>query len=152
MSTLSHSIDTVAVAAATEAAWQRLPQVPAEVVHTLHGGVYTRTARLRKGVAVCTALIKVPTTLILHGDVAVDVGGRWNTYRGTQVLVAHAGRKHVMIANEDTTITMAFPTRAATVLEAEQQFTDEWRELQTNTGGSPSTTINTHNQESQCQE
>lgn len=146
MSTLSSS--PVAAAALTEVAWRELPQERVPIVHSLHGGVYTRTARLRAGVAITSALIKVPTTLVVHGKLAVMGEHSWQVYDGTHVLVAYAGRKQVMRAIQDTTITMIFPTQARTVAEAEAEFTDEWRNLQT-ADGAGDIIINTH-QENAC--
>lgn len=148
MSTLSST--PVAVACAVEAAWGKLPQERIPIVHTLHGGVYTRTARIPKGVGITSATIKVPTTLVVHGALAVLTDASWILYEGTNILVAAGGRKQVMRAHEDTTITMIFPTRASTVAEAEAEFTDEWRNLQT-ADGAGDIIINTH-QENVCQE
>lgn len=126
------------------------PQVEVPIVHSLHGGVYTRTCLIRAGVRITGAAIKVPTTLIIHGDALFLSAGKWDRYTGTHVLAAEAGRKQIIVAREDTRVTMIFPSRARTVAEAEQEFTDEHALLQSNRCAC-SSTINTH-QGPPCQE
>jgi len=118
------------------------------MIHTLHGGVYTRTARVPAGVEFTSALIKIPTTVIVHGDLLVLIDGQFSRFTGLNVLPAAAGRRQHMGTLAQTDITMIFPTSALSVQEAEQEFTDEWRLL----GHHPDDiTINTH-KEPPCQD
>lgn len=97
--------------------------------HTLHAGLYTRTAFVRAGSTILGAAIKIPTTLIVTGRCVVNVGSLPVTLTGTNVLTAAAHRRQFFGAVEDTAITMAFSTRAQTVEDAEREFTDEWESL-----------------------
>ena len=131
-----------------EARIRKLPQAAIRLVHSLHGGVYTRTARVPAGVEFTSALILVPTTVIVHGDLLVLDRGVFVRFVGLQVLPASAYRRQVMRTIADTDITMIFPSRATSVVEAEQEFTDEWRLL----GHHPDDIIiNTH-EEPPCQD
>lgn len=97
--------------------------------HVIHAGMYARTIKLPAGVMLTGALIKIPTTIIVHGVASVYTGADVITLNGYHVIPASAGRKQVFMAHEDTMITMIFPTTAQTVEEAEQQFTDEYELL-----------------------
>ena len=39
--------------------------------HVLHSGMYSRTIKIPEGVLLTGALVKVPTILVVNGDVAV---------------------------------------------------------------------------------
>jgi hypothetical protein len=93
--------------------------------HTLHAGIYTRTVKLRAGSRLTGALIKIPTTLTLVGDVTVFVGDDTIELSGYNVLAASAGRKQAFVAHTDVALTMMFATQAKTIEEAENEFTDE---------------------------
>lgn len=101
------------------------PQECVITYHTLHSGVYTRTIYLKKGQVIAGAFIKIPTTLIVIGNLNVSIGEEFNTLVGTHILIAIANRKQIMVANEDSTIIMVFKTMASTIEEAEYEFTDE---------------------------
>lgn len=103
-----------------------LPQVPIRTEHLLHGGMYARTVHVPAGVLITGTLIKVPTILIVEGDVLIYVG-RDAPLHSTEyrVFAASAGRKQAFVAQTDMRLTMVFPTQAKTVEEAEQEFTDE---------------------------
>jgi hypothetical protein len=105
------------------------PQVAITTHHVLHGGMYLRTICLPKGVALTSALFKIPTAVILSGDVRVFVGDEKIDFVGYHVLPASAGRKTGYLAFEDTMVTMVFPTKATTVEQAEAEFTDEAERL-----------------------
>ena len=126
------------------------PQVEVPIFHSLHGGTYTRTCRIPKGVLVTGVMIKIPTTVIIHGDALFLRDGKWDQFTGTHVLPAEAGRKQVVAAVEDTVVTMILPSQATSVEEAEREFTDEWQKLQSNRCAC-GTSINTH-KEQPCQE
>jgi hypothetical protein len=103
------------------------------IEHILQGGVYARRARLPEGAIIVGALVRIPTTLIVHGDAWV-YAGKWHHIRGQRVISGEAGRKQIFAAVEPTEITMSFPTQAKTVQEAEAEFTDETAKLQTRRG------------------
>lgn len=103
--------------------------VPIVTSHVLHAGMYFRTVRIPGGRAVTGALIKLPTVLIVNGNVVVYTGEEELHLTGYNVLAAAAGRKSAFAAIGDTDITMAFSTQARTVDEAEREFTDEFDAL-----------------------
>ena len=71
-------------------------------------------------------LIKIATLLVIDGDVLVHVGDDAPLrLQGHHVLPAAAGRKQAFLALADTHITMIFASGAASVAEAEAEFTDE---------------------------
>ena len=112
-----------------------LPQVPIATHHVLHAGVYSRTICIPAGTALAGAMIKVPTTLVVHGHASVLIGdGEERVLDGYHVLAASAGRKQAYIAHADTHITMSFRTQARTVEEAEREFTDEADQLMSRSG------------------
>lgn len=116
----------IANVAALEEKILSLPQVEIKTHHVLHGGMYARTIVIPAGVVLTGALIKIPTMLLISGDVAVSRGDA-DVVRitGTAVIPASAGRKQAFIAYSDTSVTMAFPTRATTIEQAEAEFTDD---------------------------
>ncbi len=105
------------------------PLFDLEMHHLIHGGVYYRTCYLPAGVQITGALVKIATTLIIVGDVIVWLDEVAQRITGHHMLPASAYRKQAFRALADTMITMIFPTDAKTVAEAEQQFTDQWRDL-----------------------
>jgi hypothetical protein len=107
------------------------PQIAVQITHTLHAGLYARTACIPAGVMITGALIKVNTVLIVSGDTTVFIGNRTMRLHGYHVLQASAGRKQAFIAHAELHLTMLFATDAATVEEAEAQFTEEHGRLST---------------------
>lgn len=103
----------------------KLPQEQLATHHVLHGGMYTRTILIKKGVIIIGALVKVPTTLIVNGDCTVNVGDQIVRLVGYCVIPASANRKQAFVANEDTYLTMIFQTKAQTIEQAEDEFTDD---------------------------
>lgn len=118
-----------------------LPQQHIATRHTIHGGLYTRTITIPKGVVITGVLIKIPTTLIFNGHAHINTGETGVELRGYHILPASAGRKQVIIAHEDTDLTMVFPTDAKTVEEAEAQFTDEFDLLMSHNSSDDTITI-----------
>jgi hypothetical protein len=102
-----------------------LPQVDLPVHHILHGGMYSRSLVIPAGVVIAGAFIKVPTTLVVSGNVTVYANDQAYEIDGYQVLVASAGRKQLFVAHTDTNMTMTFATDAKTVEDAEDEFTSE---------------------------
>lgn len=108
-----------------------LPQVQIRTHHFLHAGMYSRTVFVPAGVLITGVLIKVPTLLISDGDATVYVDGTPMFLRGRCVVRAEGGRKQAFFAETDLHLTMLFATSAATVEEAEAEFTSEPELLQT---------------------
>ena len=108
-----------------EARTAELEQVEIPTDHVLHGGMYARTIKIPAGVLLTGAHIKRSTMLVISGHVTVFVGDGSIEITGYQVLPASAGRKQAFLAHTDTFVTMLFPSEAATVEAAENEFTDE---------------------------
>lgn len=126
------AISSKALAALREVETELLarPQLSAKTQHVLHGGLYSRTLLLPKGVMITGALVKIPTLLILNGDMWVWLGERRARFIGFQVVPASAHRKQAFMGiAEESFITMVFPTKAKTVEECEWEFTDEANRL-----------------------
>ena len=112
-----------------EAFCRTLPQIEPVMEHLLHAGMYFRTARVEANQVFTNVLVKIPTVLIVSGVAAVNVNGRWHWIRGYNVLAAAAHRKSIYLTQTATEFTMAFPSHAKTVEEAEREFTDESEQL-----------------------
>lgn len=110
---------------AMQSSLAHLPQVSITTGHVLHGGVYARTVTLHPGVLIIGVLVKVPTTLIINGDVSVYLGDETVRLSGYHVIPASAHRKQAFYAHTETTLTMILPTDAETIEAAEDAFTDE---------------------------
>lgn len=106
-----------------------LPQVDIRTEHLLHAGMYARTILVPKGAVAAGALIKIATVLIVAGEGLLTVGDHAERLSGYCVIAGSAGRKQVFLALEDTYITMLFPTKAETVGQAEEEFTDDFARL-----------------------
>lgn len=119
---------------AFEAAAMTMPQAQIHTQHVFHAGMYARTICLPAKHALTGALIKVPTLVIISGDVQVFTGGEVVLLHGYNVLPGSAGRKQAFHALTDTRITMLFPTQAKTVEDAEREFTDEYEMLMSRAG------------------
>jgi hypothetical protein len=113
----------------------QFPQVTIETSHLFHSGIYTRTILIPAGVVMTGALIKIPTTLIISGDVTVTVGDGSMRLTGYNVISASSGRKQIFYAHTDTYLSMMFATSCTTIEDAENEFTDESEKLQTRQGG-----------------
>lgn len=109
-----------------------LKQEDIPLEHFLWSGTYVRTCYIKKGEIIVGAFLKIPTVVIVSGNCKVVVGSKCETIVGYQVLKGSPGRRQAFRALEDTVITMFFATKAKTLLEAEQEMTDEWELLTTN--------------------
>lgn len=107
-------------------------EVDIPIEQFIYEGVYYRTCKVPKGVAIIGAFIKIPTTVIVSGDCYVTLGNTVGRLEGYNVIKAEAGRRQAFRAVEDTYITMCFKTDAKDVKDAEKEFTDEWMLLTTN--------------------
>lgn len=104
-------------------------QVKIDTHHIIHGGMYGRTITIPAGVMLTGVLIKVPTILVISGDCTVFADNKSYRISGFHAIPASAYRKQAFIAHIDTSMTMILASDAATVAEAEDQFTDEGDEL-----------------------
>lgn len=114
---------------AVESAAMQREQLHFQTEHVIHAGMYARTVRLKPGTLIVGALIKIPTILVVHGCAIVFAGDQWYRIDDYQVIPASAGRKQIFVALATTEITMMFPTKAMSVSDAEQEFTDEMEKL-----------------------
>ena len=103
----------------------QLPQEPIETAHLFHAGLYARSIVIPAGVMITGTLIKIPTILIISGDVVMYVDGQARELHGYNVFAASAQRKQAFVALSDAAMTMLFPTEAKTVAAAEDEFTGE---------------------------
>lgn len=119
------SADAIAAVCRLQAETENLPQVEIETRHSLHAGMYARTIMVPAGVLAVGVFIKVATLLIISGRGAVYIDGAAREVEGYHVIKGDAGRKQAWLSFDDTHITMIFPSAAASVEEAEAEFTDE---------------------------
>lgn len=110
------------------------PQADILTEHVLHAGMYARTMTLPPNGVMVGALIKIPTMVIVSGSCYVYTEEGPLHLEGYHVIPASANRKQVFMAQEETSITMFFPTQAETVEQAEQEFTDDYARLVSRTG------------------
>ena len=104
---------------------RQFPQEEIETHHVIHGGMYARTISIKAGDMLTGALVKIPTILVINGDVTVFADNESFRLTGFHVLPASANRKQAFIAHADTAMTMVFASSATTVHDAENEFTDE---------------------------
>lgn len=121
----------VAEVKALESLNETLPPADVPTDHFIHAGCYVRTCRISAGVLLTSALIKVPTVVIVSGDVVIRTDGESRRVTGYAVLRGMAGRKVAYYALQDTTITMIYATRNAVPQDCEPEFTDEYEKLLT---------------------
>jgi hypothetical protein len=102
-----------------------LPQTDIKTFHTLHGGMYARTIMVPADTFLTGVVIKIATILIAQGDTIVYIGNETIRLTGYNVIPAGAHRKQAVLTLTDTYFTMILPTKAKTIKEAEEDFTDE---------------------------
>ncbi len=129
MSLPSMSPDAVENVRRFEVALGQCPQARLHTEHSFHAGIYTRTIKLPAGVALAGVTIKVPTVLIISGDVLTYGDNGTTRITGYHVTLGQPGRKQAFVALTDTWMTMMFATDAQDVETAERQFTDEYENL-----------------------
>lgn len=125
----SMSEDAISKVTTLENQLKEMDQLQITTWHTLHGGIYTRTILIEKDTAITGALVNVPTTLVVNGDVVVYANDSVQRYTGYNVIPASAHRKQAFVAMEDTMLTMSFSTNASTIGQAEDEFTNQSAEL-----------------------
>lgn len=112
------------------------PQITIGTDHVIHAGLYARTVTVARGLMVGGTVIKIPTLLIVNGDITLWVGeGHEKRYVGYHVLPASAFRRSVFIANADTSLTMIFATQADSIYAAEDEFAEEPEKLMSRAPG-----------------
>lgn len=121
----SMSEDAVSKVCEFEDSVLKEPQTQIETSHTFHAGMYARSITLPANTVLTGALIKIPTLIIVEGEVQIYTGEKLINLIGYNVLKADAFRKQIFIAKTDTNITMIFPTKTTIVETAEEEFTDE---------------------------
>lgn len=129
MNALATSEDTIGKLMRVQQALMQTPQIEVHTEHVIHGGIYTRTIRMKPGTYVMGAHYKVPSTVVLCGTLYAYSGDKWKRFDGVNVLTGSKGRKQLFATpyeNEaDAVITMSFRTDAKTVEQAENEMTDE---------------------------
>lgn len=113
-----------------------MPQVDLPTTQVLHAGMYARNMFVATGVTVTGAFMKCPTMLIISGHMLVYIGSETVEFKGYHIIPAGANRKQAGYAVTDTNVTMLFPTKAKTIEEAEEEFTDETNKLMSRNGSS----------------
>ena len=121
----SMSLEAIDRVRAFEDITAQMEQADIVTWHVLHGGMYSRTIEIPAGVVLTGALVKVPTTLVVNGDVSVFANDREVRITGHAVIPASANRKQAFIAHDNTWLTMTFKTDASTIEAAEDEFTEE---------------------------
>lgn len=109
----------------TEAIEKNFPIAEIDTHHIIHGGMYSRTIKLPAKTVLAGALLKVGTILIINGDVLVYTDDKAIELNGYNVFAASSNRKQAFYAITETYMTTVFPTKAKTISEAEEEFTDE---------------------------
>ena len=99
--------------------------------HFLHAGCYVRNVFLRQHSFLVGAKIKVDTVLIISGDVVINMNGASKRFCGYHIIRALNPRQQMIYANQDTNLTMLYASDVKTVEEAEQEFTDDYKQLLT---------------------
>lgn len=118
-----------------------MPQAELPTTQVLHAGMYVRNMFVAAGVTVTGAFMKCPTILIISGHMLVYIGSETVEFKGYHIIPAGANRKQAGYAFADTNVTMLFPTKAKTIEEAEEEFTDEADKLMSRKGGSNDITV-----------
>lgn len=98
---------------------------PLPVEQHIYAGVYTRTGCQKAGIVCATALVKVPTQLIVSGHCRIWCEDQVFEVNGYRVLEGMAGRQMIVYTIEDTWATVLFATDAKTPEEAEAEAVGE---------------------------
>lgn len=110
---------------------QKRPQPKIRTEHHLHAGVYSRTIYVPAGCVAVGLKIKLATQLICAGHFKLTDGTCSKEFKGFHVLEGFAGRRAAVYAVTNSAFTMLFATKAKSVEEAENEFTDEPERLLT---------------------
>jgi hypothetical protein len=122
-------------------AFRHFPQQDVITHNLIHGGMYARTIRLDPDVLCCGTLIKVPTIIIIEGNVLVYTDNDCVELKGYNIFAASKHRKQAVFTKSSVNWTMIFRTDAKTIAEAEEEFTDEVDQLISRKKGSDNINI-----------
>lgn len=100
-------------------------QVNIPTEHWLHAGMYARTCRIPAGAVISGALIARPTVVIISGHCVLNAGGAVREVNGYECLRGAAGRKQIIRAITDTSVTLVMRSSASSLEAAEQELTPE---------------------------
>jgi hypothetical protein len=104
-----------------------VPQIGIPTEHLIHGGMYARTIYMPKDSLVTGTLIKISTVVLMHGHTCWYVGEDQPVFRkGYHVVPASPGRRQVVVAIDESYITMISAYDGDTLEGAERNFTDEY--------------------------
>lgn len=104
---------------------KEFPQIEIHTEHLIHGLIYSRTIRLKRGDITLGSIVMHPTTLIINGPVSITNGSKQTELDGYNVIPGAAGRQQIFVARGDVQITMIFATNAQTVEEVEDILFDD---------------------------
>ncbi len=124
---------------------QAQPQIDLKMEHRVWADMYSRMVLLPAGLSMTGVPVKIATQVTIIGTCKVWMGA-WKHIVGPTTLIAEAGRKQMFEAITDTYILMAFGTKARTLSEAEEEFTDAPETLASRRPGALNDTIITGEQ------
>lgn len=104
---------------------EKLPQRQIETEHRLHGGIYSRTLRVPAETLVVGLPIIVETQLVCQGHFVLTDGIQSKEFNGYHILEGRSGRRAAVRTLTDCVFTMIVATKATSVEEAENEFTNE---------------------------
>lgn len=108
---------------------EEFPDLDLPLKQWITDGIYYRTLFLPAGFVIISAMVKIPTTILITGDCLATIGDHVERFTGICNVKASANRRVAYRALEDTFITMYFKTSATDVTEAEKEMTDEFNLL-----------------------
>jgi hypothetical protein len=108
---------------------RKMPQVPFVTEHVIHGGMYARTVRVPAHTMLAGVLIKVPTILIVDGDIVMYTGEEVIRHTGYNVFPASASRQAAFLMLSEVRMTMMLATSLSSVRDIEKSFTDDYEML-----------------------
>ena len=114
---------------------QQFPQEHIPVQHLVHGGMYSRTIRVKAGTYAVGAMLNHDNISVMVGDCTCSTDDGMVRLTGFNVLPASAGGKRVGYFHSDTdwTMIMRIPDGMRDVDAIEQYITCEYDKIQTQT-------------------
>lgn len=112
-------------------ALSELPQRECPTDHLIHGSIYARTIFIPAGTVLVGALTNLDNICIVNGDITVTTDDSVVRLTGYHVIPASKGYKRVGLAHSDTYWTTLIHTQTTSVVEAENEMTNEAHLLQT---------------------
>lgn len=120
----------------------QMPQVDLSTVHTVSGGVYSRTIFIPAGVSLVGATHSKDHTNIMFGDITVTTDDGMKRLTGYNVFATKAGMRRVGFAHTDTYWTSVIQTTETEMSKIEEDITPDSHKLQTNQIGIESKVTN----------